>query len=358
MSAPNPYPGQPGASEDRNEGMPPLLRGAMWVAICALIAAAVLCVIWVLLSPEGDVIPKAFLTILLLAGFAGVALLDAHLASGRAGWVIQASMAAWVVALLCGLTLVWLPNENYFAPFKVWNFILIVGFLQLVVLHQRLFWRAHKRYVRGFTRTLVIATTVCVLALLGMALVPLTAMDLIDFPDLYGRIMVALAILSAVGTALIPLITAMFGPKKQRPAPGQLPWPTYADGRTPLPMLPNGQPDFAAQQTGVPSPGSQSFGPPPQLAPNPAAAYPNAAPAQPNAPTPQPFPGQQPYSGAQQQYPGAQQQAAQQYPPQQQHPAAQQQAPRHPAATQQYPGAQQPYPPAPPEPPRRPAPPQ
>lgn len=353
MSAPNPYLGQPVASEDRNDGMPPLLRGAMWVAICALIAAAVLCVIWVLLSPEGDVIPKAFLTIILLAGFAGVALLDAHLASGRAGWVVPASMAAWVVALLCGLTLVWLPNEDYFAPFKVWNFILIVGFLQLVVLHQRLFWRAHKRYVTGFTRTLAIVTTVCVLALLGMALVPLTVMDLIDFPDLYGRIMVALAILSAVGTALIPLITAMFGPKKQRPASGQLPWPTYADGRTPLPMLSNGQPDFAAQQTGVPSPGSQSFGPPPQHTPNPAAAYPNVAPAQPYAPAPQQDPMQQQYRGAQQYpaaqqpYPGDQQQAAQQ-------PAAPQQNP----PTQPYSDAQQPFPPVPPEPPRRPAPPQ
>jgi len=85
--------------------------------------------------------------------------------------------------------------------------------------------------------------------------------------------MVALAILAAVGTALIPLVTAMFGPRSARPAAAAaapthvdgrplLPWPTYRDGVTPLPMLDNGQPDFDAQRTGVPSPGSRSFGAP------------------------------------------------------------------------------------------------
>ncbi|WP_197517389.1 hypothetical protein [Microbacterium karelineae] len=308
MTTPTPQSNVP-ITDEADTGLPPLLRGAMWVAIGALIAGAILCVIWVLLSPEGDVIPKAFLTILLLAAFAGAALLDAHLASRRAPWLIVASMTAWVLTLLCGLTLIWTPTETWIGAFKVWNFILIVAFIQLALLHQRLLWNVHARYVTAFTRALVLATTLFVLALLVMTLVPLTLVDVIELPDIYGRIMVSLAILGAVGTALVPLVSALFAPRTRAAAPaspdaGLLPWPTYADGVTPLPMLANGQPDFDAQRAGAPSPGSRSFGTPaagapaagapvaplpPGVAPVPPAPA-SAAPAPPQAPAAAPSP--------------------------------------------------------------------
>lgn len=292
------FPQQRPSSRPEPTGMSPAMRGVMWVAIFALIAAAIICVIWVLFTPENDVIGKAFLTIVLLAAFAGVALLDAHLAPGRPEWVVTASMASWVIALLCGLTLLWTPtNYWYTGTFKTWNFLVIVVFLQLALLHQRLLWRAHARYVTSFTRILAVATTFFVLALLAMALVPLTLPDLFEYPDLYGRIMVALAILGAVGSALVPLVNGLFGPRKQpasQPAQtGLLPWPTYADGVTPIPMLPNGQPDFEAQRTGVASPGSREFGPAPQAFPQ--QPYPQqVTQPYPQAQFPEPAPPQRP----------------------------------------------------------------
>ncbi|WP_196215812.1 hypothetical protein [Microbacterium sp. ZXX196] len=316
MSTPQPYPqpDRPGAA-----GSSPILRGVMWVAIGALIASAIVCVVWVLLAPQGDVIPKAFLTILLLAGFAGAALLDASLAPGREPWLVLASMASWIVALLCGLALVWSPWDTFRAMLWVGNFVLIVVLLQLTLVHQRLLWRAHAKYVRTFTRILAVVTTALVVALLGMALVPLALPRAFDYPDIYGRIMVSLAILGAVGTALVPLITALFAPRaasvppapaaptpvpaastaQPAPAPASpvsappaapaaaepLPWPTYSDGATPLPMLPDGQPDFAAQATGVPTPGAREFGPAPQAAPHaPGAGAPHPAPPRPAPP--------------------------------------------------------------------------
>jgi hypothetical protein len=257
----------------------------MWVAIVALIAGAFICVYWVLFTPSGDVIPKAFLTILLLAGFAGVALGDSYLAQNRPAWLIPASMAAWVLILLAGVALIWVPNEVFDDRYglggalKFWNFILVLVYVQLALLHQRLIWRAHARYVTTFTRILVLVTTAFVLALLVTALLPLVFPG--DYPSLYGRVMVALAILGAVGTALVPLVTAMFAPRTPRPSAGGrangqplLPWPTYRDGVTPLPMLDNGQPDFDAQRTGIPSPGARSFGPPPGAHhPNPVVAH-------------------------------------------------------------------------------------
>lgn len=248
----------------------------MWVAIVALIAGALICVYWVLFTPSGDIIPRAFTTILLLAGFAGVALGDSYLAHNRPAWVVPASMAAWVLILLAGLALIWVPNDAFDLSYgfggalKFWNFVLVIVYVQLALVHQRIMWRAHARYVTVFTRTLMLATTGFVLALLATAIVPLVLPG--DYPPLYGRVMVALAILAAVGTALVPLVTAMFAPRTPRPrrapaaataADGRplLPWPTYGDGVTPLPMLDNGQPDFDAQRTGVPSPGARAFGP-------------------------------------------------------------------------------------------------
>ena len=60
-----------------------LIRGAIWIAIGALIAAALVCVVWVLLGDQQGLIGRAFLTIVLLAGFAGIAILEAGLARNR-----------------------------------------------------------------------------------------------------------------------------------------------------------------------------------------------------------------------------------------------------------------------------------
>src|SRR5690606_22681517 len=97
---------------------------------------------------------------------------------------------------------------------------------------------------------------------------------------------------------MIPLLNALFAPKPvAQPAMaapqagGALPWPTFPDGRTPLPYLPNGQPDFEAARTGVPSPGARFWGGAQAAAPARPGAYPGApaAPAQPAA-----HPGAQP----------------------------------------------------------------
>ena len=83
MTVPDPYataPYEPAQPARADNSMSPLLRAAIWVAIGALIAAAIVCVIWVLVGSQNGIVGRAFLTILLLAGFAGVAILDAHLA--------------------------------------------------------------------------------------------------------------------------------------------------------------------------------------------------------------------------------------------------------------------------------------
>lgn len=269
-------------SEVKESGAKPnaslLIRGAIWIAIGALIAAALVCVVWVLIGDQDGIIGRAFLTILLLAAFAGIAILEAGLAPRRPDWLALASMITWIVALIAGAIKIWLPDEPDEYTGGVGRFFLllvIVGVLQLGLLHVRLFTPAAQRYVTTFTRVIYYVTIAMLVLLVAMLVIFLTFPDTFEYSDLYWRIVVALAILTAVGTTLIPLLNALFAPKKQvgplaaQPygafagsaaalpaAPtdqGAQQWPTYADGRTPLPVLPDGSPDWAAYYTGYPT---------------------------------------------------------------------------------------------------------
>jgi hypothetical protein len=242
-----------------------ILRASIWVAIGALIAAAVVCVVWVLLGDANGMIGKAFLTILLLAAFAGVAILEANLAARRPAWFALASMIAWVVILLIGAFLIWMPeNESdYGVGFeRFMRFLLIVLVLQGALLHIRLFSKAHERHRTTFTSIVTYVTIGLVAILAAMLVLPLLIEEYVEFRPFYWRVVVAIAILAAVGTALVPLVNALFAPKKPRPlapaagayytAPAPQ-WPTYADGATPLPVLPDGSPDWNAYYTGQPT---------------------------------------------------------------------------------------------------------
>lgn len=292
----------------------PLLRAAIWVAIGALIAAAIVCVVWVLIGSQDGIVGRAFLTILLLAAFAGVAILDAHLAPRRPAWFALASMSTWVLALLLGAVLIWMPESDIWdGSSRFIRFLLIVLILQLALLHVRLYARAFRRLVTAFTQTVAVVTISLVVGLAALLIVPLVVSDWVVFDNLYWRVVVATAILAAVGTALIPLVNVLFAPKKPRafpavaygqapaipaavpasahanqPVPDEyasqelLPWPTFFDGVTPLPMMPDGSPDWGAYYTGYPSEGAHVFG-----YPDPAAA-PAAPPAAPAGPPPAP----------------------------------------------------------------------
>lgn len=266
-----------------------LVRAAIWVAIGALIAAAIVCVVWVLIGSQNGIVGRAFLTILLLAAFAGVAIMDAHLAARRPAWFALASMATWVLTLLIGAVLIWMPERYSGAGFgRFIQFLLIVLVLQLALLHVRLFTKAYQRYATTFTLAITIVTISLVVILAVMLVLPLLLVEWVDFDDLYWRFVVAVTILAAVGTALVPLINVLFAPKAPRaasPVPSAAgaalaPWPMYADGVTPLPIMPDGSPDWNAYYTGYPSPFAQAIAPGPQAhTPQPAEAPQQWAPA-------------------------------------------------------------------------------
>lgn len=297
MTVPEPHAPAPAPHPAADSGPSSLVRAAIWVAIGALIAAALVCVVWVIIGGQNGIVGRAFLTILLLVGFAGATILDAHLAPRRPSWFALASMGVWIATLLIGAVMIWMPERYSWGGFtRFVQFLFIVLILQLLLLHVRLYLKAFQRYDTTFTRTVAIVTIVLVTALAVLLIIPLMLGEYLWFPDIYWRVTVAVAILAAVGTALIPLVNALFAPKKPRAAapypvpyaaapgfaaapqpiaapapvpaiagPAQqelLPWPTYVDGTTPLPMLPDGSPDWNAYYTGYPTPGAHVFGAP------------------------------------------------------------------------------------------------
>ncbi len=294
-----------------------VLRATIWVAIGALIAAAVVCVVWVLIGDSNGIVGKAFLTILLLAGFAGVAIAESNMAARRPTWLTLASMISWVITLLAGAFLIWMPTDSHFGvgAERVFKFVLIALIIQGALLHARLYLKAFLRHQTTFTTIVSYVTIGLVVILMVMLVLPLMTEEFVDYRPLYWRVVVALAILGAVGTALIPLVNALFAPKRPRPpvaaaahygaaaygtapygsapapasaphgqsgyapaaTPAPAPWPTHADGVTPLPVMPDGTPDWNAYYTGQPShpaseatqapQGYQGFPPAPPLPP-------------------------------------------------------------------------------------------
>lgn len=298
MSQPDANPPQTLPVEKKNTSL--LIRGAIWIAIGALIAAALVCVVWVLVGDQDGLIGRAFLTILLLAAFAGIAILEAGLAPNRPDWLAVASMVSWIVALLVGAVKIWLPEDGlYFGAERFFQLLFVVAILQLALLHVRLFARAAQRHVTTFTRVIFIVTVVFLGALVALLVFFLTFPHNFEYSELYWRIVVALTILAAVGTTLVPLLNALFAPRKpaapRAAAPAAPSWPTYVDGITPLPVLPDGSPDWNAYYTGYPTVPQQSLPVPPQApalpAPFPVAPEPGAAPhTPPPAPAAPPVP--------------------------------------------------------------------
>lgn len=249
-----------------------ITRAVIWTAISALIASAVICVGWVLFGTQAGIITRAFLTVALLTGFAFATIWDVRLSENRPGWLNLVSMFGWIAILLAGAVKIWtpvavVPDDYYYYSEvgtyaeRVWQFIGIILIIRLAVLHFGLYFKSFNRNLTTFNKITGYTTVALVAILATLLVIPLVIIESVDFPDFYWRVTIAVSILAAVGTALVPLVNALTAPKKPSLTPafipsqpaGQLAWPTYNDGVTPLPVLPNGQPDFQAGYTGHPT---------------------------------------------------------------------------------------------------------
>ena len=119
--------------------------------------------------------------------------------------------------------MIWMPERYSCGGFNRFvQFLLIVLILQLALLHVRAVHEGVPAPRHDVHQTVVIVTIALVVVLAVLLVIPLMIGEWVDFPDIYWRIVVAVAILAAVGTALIPLVNALFAPKKPRAAHSRL----------------------------------------------------------------------------------------------------------------------------------------
>lgn len=249
---------------------------ALWVAIGSLVGGALISVALILLGDNDRIVSRALWTVFLLAGFSGVILLEFRVTKIVNPIEQLVSVAGWMVVLFAGAFKIWTPfavtgtggyyYEGTEVAERVWFFLLILVIVRLACLHFSLYSRRifvnptmFKTITGWFTVALTSVLTI-------MLVIPLTNGNPEEYDDFYWRVVVAMAVLVAVGTALLPLVTALTTPRVTQPSnlsavvqpvPVTPEWPRFADGITPLPILPDNTPDWGAQ-TGAVNPASRA----------------------------------------------------------------------------------------------------
>lgn len=216
----------------------------------------------------------------------------------KSEWYAPVALVANAYILGVLLTVIWMTNYSVFTLlFEIfWKSLFVILVTRLVILCCQLLLDMGAKVSEVVKRFAFVTSAFAVLSgILFTAPVAIDAFDLY-IPDLYWKIATALLILTALGLSITLLLrwsasaddreaaralqrqqqaqqplpfagTPSAMPYQQaqpyqqgqlapqpiqaaaapQQAPGLLPWPTFADGR-PLPMGPDGQPDFSVLQ--------------------------------------------------------------------------------------------------------------
>jgi len=246
----------------------PAATFSLYLVVGTLLAAAVLGAVLIIVGDQANVAGRAWLTLVLVAAFAGAVALDAVASNGPNRWYLGASTIVNVVLVAVGLNKLWngwLQPSDTADPLvwivQIWCFLLVVVLLRVALLVTQLYWHFFVARARiALTRvTGVVALALAWVTALVLA-IPL-ALPQGDWADWWWRIAGA-ASLVAVVALVVPVVVRAFEPKPPRPP-------------RPVPVL-----DPRTGQYYVPQP-------PPGLAYSPGPAPPPAhasAPLQPPAP--------------------------------------------------------------------------
>ncbi|MFK4728611.1 hypothetical protein ROT00_02900 [Agromyces mediolanus] len=253
-------------------------KAALWLSIGMLVAAALLGGYFIIVGDQANVAGRAWLTMLLVAVFAGTVLLDTTIADGPNRWYLAASTITNVVLVAIGLMKIWngwLQPADTADP-GVWaaqigRFLAVVILLRLALLMTQLYGLHFvARAKKTATRISGIVTLVFVWATALVLSIP-SAFPVPDWPDWWWRTAGATSLVAVVA-AVIPLILRAFEPKAPRPVQPGYGQPGY------------GQPGYG--QPGYGQPGQQGYPAQPgygQPTPPPPPGY--------GQPTPPPPPG-------------------------------------------------------------------
>jgi hypothetical protein len=177
---------------------------SLFLAIGALIAAAVLGGYFIIVGDQANIAGRAWLTLMLVGLFAGAVVLDANVGNGPNRWYLGVSTIVNVVLVAIGLLKLWngwLQPEDTSAA-SVW-------FTQLY----GLYFVARARSQVG---KLVAILTIGLVWITALVLAIPAAFPEPEWPDWWWRVAGATTLVAVV-TTVIPLILRAFEPKAPKP---------------------------------------------------------------------------------------------------------------------------------------------
>ncbi|MCU1438343.1 MAG: hypothetical protein JWP66_1430, partial [Naasia sp.] len=216
----------------------------LYSIVGSLIAAAAIGVISALVGEFGSLSWQAMGTIALFVFFALLAWYDADVSAKRSRWFGITSVLVSIYLLLVGLLKIWLPHEDtvitdenggvfvdYYdgaSAFLSWIWLAIIA--RVALLHIHLLLVIYNRFQTAAMRAVSRITFVLVAVLAVMLSLP-ALLPGREYPELYWRLVAAIAIADALGTILVPLVHLLF---HRQPQPGSVP-PLAAHQTAPAP---------------------------------------------------------------------------------------------------------------------------
>lgn len=195
---------------------------ALWLAIGTLVAAALLGGFFIVVGDQAAVAGRAWLTLLLMADFAGAVVLDATIADGPNRWYVPASVIVNVSIVLIGLFKIWngwLQPANT-AEALVWGdqllrLVAIIVVVRVALLVTQVYGlhfvsRGRSPITRVSASVSLVFAWLCALFLAIPAAFPQP-----HWPDWWWRTSGAMALVAVV-LATIPLIVRAFEPRESR----------------------------------------------------------------------------------------------------------------------------------------------
>ncbi|WP_395245878.1 hypothetical protein ACGGZK_08790 [Agromyces sp. MMS24-K17] len=252
---------------------------ALWLSIGMLVAAALLGGYFIIVGDQANVAGRAWLTLVLVALFAGAVVLDANVSNGPNRWYLAASTIVNVVLVGVGLLKVWngwgqpADTDDAFVWWgQILRFLMVIALLRLALLVSQLYGLHFIARGRTAATRVAASVTLAFVWLTAIVLAAPAAFPEAAWPDWWWRAAGATSLVAVV-TAVIPLVVRAFTPREPRPVA------VAAVQQQGYPVPQQGYPQ-GVQPGYIPQPG---YAPQPGYLPQPAYAAP-AAPQPPAAP--------------------------------------------------------------------------
>ena len=196
---------------------------SLYLVVGTLLAAAILGAVLIVVGDQANVAGRAWLTLVLVAAFAGAVALDAVAGRGPNRWYLAASTIVNVVLVAIGLNKLWngwLQPANTADPFvwimQIWVFLLIVVLLRVALVVTQLYWTYFvSRATIALTRVTGLLALVLAWVTALVLAIPL-ALPEADWPDWWWRIAGATSLVALVAL-VVPVVVRAFEPKAPTP---------------------------------------------------------------------------------------------------------------------------------------------